>query len=180
MGLFSSIGKAINSFTGASSAAEQSYRYSSALATQNAKYQKEFAQNAHQWEIEDLKKAGLNPILSAGGSGASASGGGGTSIGVSAGTGGFSDLINSAAGLMKLSSELSNLEEDTELKRGLQGKTNQEIQKINTEAQVNMAKTKEIASKTLLNTAETAFTKRRGSGKGGSFSTPFGGASFHY
>ena len=35
-------------------------------------FQREFAQNRRQWEVEDLKAAGLNPILAAGGSGASA------------------------------------------------------------------------------------------------------------
>lgn len=33
-------------------------------------FQRDMAKNAHQYEVEDLKKAGLNPILSAGGGGA--------------------------------------------------------------------------------------------------------------
>lgn len=33
-------------------------------------WERERAQNAHQWEVNDLKAAGLNPILSAGGQGA--------------------------------------------------------------------------------------------------------------
>ena len=35
------------------------------LMAQSAAYSRESLQNRHQWEVEDLKKAGLNPILSA-------------------------------------------------------------------------------------------------------------------
>lgn len=35
------------------------------LQRQSYEYQKESMQNRHQWEVEDLRKAGLNPILSA-------------------------------------------------------------------------------------------------------------------
>lgn len=53
------VGKSLNDITGASATAKQNYTWN-----------KEFAQNAHQWEVADMEKAGLNPILSADGSGA--------------------------------------------------------------------------------------------------------------
>lgn len=51
-------------------------------------WEKKKMQNAHQWEVEDLHKAGLNPILSAGGQGAVGSGApsGGNAAGGSAGS----------------------------------------------------------------------------------------------
>nr|DAO66046.1 MAG TPA: minor capsid protein [Microviridae sp.] len=100
MGLFSSIGNIFNDVTGATSASKL-----------NNKYQKEFAQNAHQWEVEDLKKAGLNPILSAGGSGATAGGAGGAQAG---GTTSATDLLTAAAGAAATKSQIDKAGAETE------------------------------------------------------------------
>ena len=69
------------------------------------KHQKEAMQNAHQWEVADLRKAGLNPILSAtGGSGAS--------------TGGLNTPMPDMSGLERgFSSALQGLMVDRDLKQ---------------------------------------------------------------
>lgn len=75
MGLLGSIVGAVGGIFGAHSAAkaqadanEMNYR----IAKENREWMEKMSNSAHQREVEDLKKAGLNPILSAtGGSGAS-------------------------------------------------------------------------------------------------------------
>lgn len=122
MGLFSSIGNVLNKITGVSSSAQQAQNYTQQnMATsqgmtleqmaksneyvkqqmaQNWEYEKEAARNAIQWQMEDLKKAGLNPILAAGYGGANLGGdtgatgvsGGGVSGSGATGTSGMSPM----------------------------------------------------------------------------------------
>ena len=85
----SSIGSAFNDLTGITSSANQAFQQNLALAHLSNAYSKEFAKNAHQWEMNDLQKAGLNPALTATGTSAGAiasSGGNGNSgsVGTSA------------------------------------------------------------------------------------------------
>lgn len=75
MGVFSGVGSFVNDVLGGTSAAERSQKYALQSMKEQNIYNKEAAQNAHQWEVADLEKAGLNPILSAGGGGASMAGG---------------------------------------------------------------------------------------------------------
>lgn len=124
MGFLSSLGGIVNDITGATSAAAKSQKYALQSAAVNNKYQKEFAQNAHQWEVADLEAAGLNPILSAGGGGATASGGGVNSAQMASGGISPGDLINTGINTVngiqtakRTASETDNINADTALKQ---------------------------------------------------------------
>lgn len=74
-------------------------------AAKDRAFQLEMAKNAHQYEVEDLRKAGLNPILSGtGGPGARASGGSRADQ-----SDPLTPAINSALSAQRMQQELDNL-----------------------------------------------------------------------
>lgn len=157
MGLFSSIGKLFNDVTGTTHSAKL-----------NNQYQKEFAKNAHQWEVEDLKKAGLNPAISGGGSGASASGGG------NAGTSGVNPISMLTEGYTALKgmknqtdltdAQIQNTNADTINKtlnnKYVDEKTKKEMAETDARTSLLKMQKEESASKKELNKSETEQNKK--------------------
>lgn len=82
------------------------------LMAQSAAYSRESLQNRHQWEVEDLRKAGLNPILSA-----TNSAGGQISVGTGQAVGpDFSKALEAIAhsALMKKTMDLAQFSANTD------------------------------------------------------------------
>lgn len=92
--------------------AHQQNKANSAANNQMIEWERERAKNAHQWEVEDLRKAGLNPILSAGGKGASTSS---VSI-IPSGASPLGSGLNNAVAGMTIQEQLKGLKEDNKLK----------------------------------------------------------------
>lgn len=135
--------------------AKQQYTYNSWLQQQNIDFQREMAKNAHQYEIEDLEKAGLNPIISAQGSSASSIAGSSAPQGTSAGTANtnFGDTVDQMAKMMTATS-------GQELNQKLSEKAQQEAlesaertKNITPEAK---SRIKNLNSATMVNKAEKA------------------------
>ena len=98
-------GSDLGDFVGWGSARRER-EFNSAEAQKNRDWQTEMSNTAHQREVADLKAAGLNPILAAGGSGASTPSVSSASSSSSGATGagliqGAVGLINSAANLKR-------------------------------------------------------------------------------
>lgn len=72
MSLLGAVGSSLGGAAGSAGQSLLDNYFARSNAKQAYERQTRFAQNAHQWEVADLKKAGLNPILSAGGGGAHA------------------------------------------------------------------------------------------------------------
>ena len=99
--------------------AERNRQFQAQQTSAQQVFQQQMSDTAHQREVEDLKKAGLNPALS------SNSGGASTPSGASASGAqasfdnpyaGFGNIVNSAMGVARGVAEIKSIEKDNQFK----------------------------------------------------------------
>lgn len=115
------------------SAASSAYAIKKQIA-----WEKERATHAHQWEVQDLKNAGLNPILSAGGSGA-------VTGGISTPMPDFSGLSNAVSTAFQVKQMAQDIKNAKEQEKNIKEDTEQKI--AQTKLLNNNAKEAEINAK---------------------------------
>ncbi len=139
-------------------------------------------QNAHQWEVEDLKKAGLNPVLSA--NSAHAIGGAGTTSESGSGVDFSSNMANISSA--KNSDSAAKLNDATTTKTKIEAgviepTAKKNIEKMDSEIEQNEKKIELMESQKELNKAQKKYTNERARGysesssESTSTSTDFGG-----
>jgi len=83
-------------------------------AKRQMEFQERMARNAHQYEVEDLTKAGLNPVLSAGGSGSASPAGAMASV---PNDNIIGDAVSSALQSKMINAQIDNMKMDTQKKQ---------------------------------------------------------------
>lgn len=108
----SDIGRGLNAATGAGAIQEDAQAFSAEEALRQRKWSRKNYRKRFQWSAQDMKAAGINPILAAGmglGGGGTPSGAAASGSTVTPGASGAGQLINSALGVRKLMSEIKLL-----------------------------------------------------------------------
>lgn len=159
MGLFNSIGGIVNDILGGTTSAKQAQNYAMQQQAAQNVFNKETMQNLHQWEVEDLKKAGLNPALGYGGNTTGIATG--TASGPQAATGNPIEMISTAVGI-------GNQLKEMELTSASKTKTEAETDLLDAQTAKQIAENPYIDTKTKAEIsnmeANTKYTNERARG----------------